>query len=181
MEIVSTPLEGVLLFKPQVFKDERGYFVETWQQRRYEEAGVRHAFVQDNHSSSQRGVLRGIHFQLTRPQGKLISVSVGRVFDVAVDLRRGSSTFGQWYAAELSGRNQHQLWIAPGLAHAFCVLSDTAHFHYKCTDYYLPGDEGSIIWNDPDLAISWPLDNPILSAKDAVAPALRDWMQNTHV
>lgn len=131
-------------------------------------------FVQDNHSCSARGVLRGIHFQIAHPQGKLISVSQGRVYDVAVDLRPGSPTFGQWYGAELSADNHRQLWIPPGLGHAFCVLSDQAHFHYKCTDYYVPGDEGCIIWNDPDLAIDWPLRDPVLSAKDAAAPTLAE-------
>lgn len=177
MDVLQTPIAGVLHIIPQVFRDERGLFVETWNQQRYEKAGITAAFVQDNHSSSTRGVLRGIHFQRTHPQGKLISISYGRVYDVAVDTRPQSPTFGQWYAAELSAENQHQLWIAPGLAHAFLVMSDLAHFHYKCTDYYAPGDEGGIIWNDPDLAIPWPLrdlglETPILSTKDANAPLL---------
>lgn len=180
MEVVSTPIDGVLLIKPDVFRDPRGFFVETWQQKRYEEAGIRLPFVQDNHSRSVRGVLRGIHFQIAHPQGKLISVSVGRVYDVAVDLRPDSPSFGQWYGAELTADNQHQLWIAPGLAHGFCVLSDAAHFHYKCTEYYTPGDEGAIVWNDPDLAIPWPVREPILSAKDAAAPTLKEWLRQRH-
>jgi dTDP-4-dehydrorhamnose 3,5-epimerase len=176
----TTPLAGVLLLKPRIFRDERGYFVETWQRDRYEAAGISGVFVQDNHSQSRRGVLRGIHFQNTRPQGKLISVSFGRVFDVAVDLRRDSPTFGQWHGVELSAENQHQLWLAPGLGHAFCALSDTVHLHYKCTDYYVPGDEGTIAWNDPDLAIAWPLSRPVVSGKDAAAPGLREWMNSRH-
>lgn len=176
MDIISTPIDGVLLLKPKVFRDNRGFFVETWQKKRYEEAGIRLPFVQDNHSSSVRNVLRGIHFQIAHPQGKLISISLGRVYDVAVDLRPGSPTFGQWYGAELTAENQHQLWLAPGMGHGFCVLSDTAHFHYKCTDYYTPGDEGTIAWNDPDLAIAWPVPDPVLSAKDAAAPTLAAWL-----
>lgn len=185
MDVLQTPIDGVLHIIPKVFRDERGLFVETWNQQRYEAAGIVAAFVQDNHSSSTRGVLRGIHFQRTRPQGKLISISLGRVYDVAVDTRLHSPTFGQWYAAELSADNQHQLWIAPGLAHAFLVMSDIAHFHYKCTDFYVPGDECGIAWNDPELAISWPLPElqlkaPILSAKDAQAPMLRDIVASLH-
>jgi len=180
MDVTVTPIDGVLLIKPKVFGDARGFFLETWQADRYAAAGVSGPFVQDNHSCSTRGVLRGIHFQKTRPQGKLISVSLGKVFDVAVDLRPDSPTFGKWYGAELSGENHHQLWLPPGMGHAFFVLSETAHFHYKCTEYYVPGDEGAIIWNDPDLAIAWPLavagvDLPVLSAKDAVASTMKEW------
>lgn len=183
MDVTATPIDGVLLVKPRVFRDDRGCFMETWQSRRYEEAGIAGPFVQDNHSCSVRGVLRGIHFQRTRPQGKLISVSLGRVYDVAVDLRPQSPTFGRWFGTELSEENHHQLWLAPGMGHAFLVLSETAHFHYKCTDYYVPGDEGTIIWNDPELAIAWPLEAagrtagtpPVLSAKDAAAPGLSQW------
>jgi dTDP-4-dehydrorhamnose 3,5-epimerase len=174
LEVTTTSITGVLLFKPKTFRDARGYFVETWQKQRYEEAGINLPFIQDNHSSSCKDVLRGIHFQKEHPQGKLISVSLGAVFDVAVDLRQDSPTFGQWYGAELSEENQHQLWIPPGLGHAFLVLSGTAHFHYKCTDYYHAGDEGVIIWNDPDLNITWPSFDPLLSAKDTVAPTLRE-------
>ena len=180
MEVVTTPIEGVLLIKPKVFQDSRGFFVETWQQKRYEEAGIHLPFVQDNHSRSVHGVLRGIHFQIAHPQGKLVSVSLGRVFDVAVDLRPESPTFGRWFGAELNADNQHQLWIAPGLGHGFCVLSDTAHFQYKCTDYYTPGDEGCIRWNDPDLAVDWPLKAPLLSDKDAAAPTLQQWLLQRH-
>lgn len=170
MEIESTPIEGVLLIKPKVWGDERGYFVETWQEERYRAAGIAGPFVQDNHSMSTRGILRGLHFQKKHPQGKLVSVSLGSVFDVAVDIRPDSPTFGKWFGAELTQQNQWQMWIAPGLAHGFAVTSDTAHFHYKCTDYYRPEDEGSVRWNDPAFNVRWPFENPILSAKDRVAP-----------
>lgn len=177
MEVVKTSIEGVLLLKPQVFGDERGYFVETWQQRRYEEIGINLPFVQDNHSKSTKGILRGLHFQKKHPQGKLVMVSLGQVFDVAVDIRPESPTFGKWYGAILSQENQNQLWIPPGLAHGFLVLSDVAHFHYKCTDFYYPGDEGAICWNDIDLNIKWPVMDrtPILSAKDLSAKSFRDF------
>lgn len=174
MEVIATPIQGVLLIKPKVWRDARGYFVETWQRQRYSEAGVNLPFVQDNRSRSVRGTLRGLHFQRTFPQGKLVSVSSGAVFDVAVDIRKGSPTFGQWYGAELTCENQHQLWIAPGLAHGFCVLSDSADFSYKCTELYHPEDEGSVRWNDPDLGIVWPVADPLVSAKDAAAPLFKD-------
>ena len=132
---MQTPIEGVLLIKPKVWGDARGYFVETWQQQRYEAAGIDLPFVQDNHSMSTRGILRGLHYQKTRPQGKLVYVSLGSVFDVAVDIRPDSPSFGKWFGIELSQQNQWQLWVAPGLAHGFVVTSDIAHFHYKCTDY----------------------------------------------
>lgn len=174
MEIERTTIEGVLLIKPRIWGDARGYFVETWQKERYEAAGIDLPFVQDNHSMSRRGILRGLHYQKTRPQGKLVSVSLGRVFDVAVDIRKGSPTFGKWFGAELTQENQWQMWIAPGLAHGFAVVSGEAHFHYKCTDYYCPGDEAGIRWNDPDIAVAWPVENPLLSEKDTTAPFFRD-------
>ena len=175
MEVVKTPIEGVLLIKPQVFGDERGYFVETWQKERYEAAGINLPFVQDNHSKSTKGILRGLHFQKQHPQGKLVMVSLGEVFDVAVDIRKGSPTFGKWFGAILNQENQNQLWIPPGMAHGFVVLSDVAHFHYKCTDFYHPGDEGSIRWNDPTIGIDWPYkEEPVLSAKDQIAPFFKD-------
>ena len=174
MEIERTPIEGVLLIKPRIWGDARGYFVETWQKERYEAAGIGLPFVQDNHSMSRRGILRGLHYQKTRPPGKLVSVSLGRVFDVAVDIRKGSPTFGKWFGAELTQENQWQMWIAPGLAHGFAVVSGEAHFHYKCTDYYCPGDEAGIRWNDPDIAVAWPVENPLLSEKDTTAPFFRD-------
>lgn len=175
MEVVKTPIEGVLLIKPKVFGDNRGYFVETWQKKRYEEAGINFPFVQDNHSKSTKGILRGLHFQKNHPQGKLVMVSLGEVFDVAVDIRKDSPTFGRWFGAILSDKNQHQLWIPPGMAHGFVVLSDVAHFHYKCTDYYHPDDEGSIKWDDPEIGIDWPIDfEPLVSAKDGVAHSFND-------
>ena len=173
---MQTPLEGVLLIKPKVWGDARGYFVETWQHQRYEAAGIRLPFVQDNHSMSTRGILRGLHYQKTRPQGKLVYVSLGSVFDVAVDIRHGSPTFGKWFGVELSQQNQWQMWVAPGLAHGFVVTSDIAHFHYICTDYYCPEDEASIRWNDPVVGIDWPLAEPQLSAKDSVAPSWAEAM-----
>ena len=170
MNIEQTPIEGVLLVKPAVWRDPRGYFVETWQQQRYAEAGIDLPFVQDNHSKSGYGVLRGLHFQKTRPQGKLVSVSLGSVFDVAVDIRPDSPSFGQWFGVELTQENQWQLWVAPGLAHGFVVTSEIAHFHYKCTEYYCPGDEGAIRWDDPTLGIDWPVNTPLVSDKDGGAP-----------
>ena len=175
MEVTATGIEGVLLVKPRIWGDERGYFVETWQRRRYASEGVDLPFVQDNHSMSRRGCLRGLHFQKTHPQGKLVMVALGEVFDVAVDIRPGSPTFGRWYGAVLSAANQHQLWIAPGLAHGFAVLSDVAHFHYKCTDYYHPEDEGCIRWDDPDLAVDWPVSGPQCSSKDRQGMSFREY------
>ena len=172
MDVVVTPIVGVLLIKPKVWGDARGYFVETWQKERYVAAGINWPFVQDNHSKSSCGILRGLHYQKTRPQGKLVSVSLGSVFDVAVDIRQNSPTFGSWYGVELTQENQWQLWIAPGLAHGFVVTSPFAHFHYKCTDFYCPEDEGSIRWNDPAIGITWPVSEPILSEKDCHAPFL---------
>lgn len=169
MEVIHSHIEGVLLIKPKIWGDERGYFVETWQQERYAEVGITLPFVQDNHSKSTYGVLRGLHFQKTRPQGKLVSVSLGSVFDVAVDIRKSSPTFGEWYGVELTQENQWQLWIAPGLAHGFAVTSEVAHFHYKCTDYYHPEDEACIRWNDPKINVQWPLAEPKVSTKDAAA------------
>lgn len=176
MEVIQTAIEGVLLIKPKIWGDARGYFVETWQQERYAEAGMTLPFVQDNHSRSSYGILRGLHYQKTRPQGKLVSVSLGKVYDVAVDIRKDSPTYGQWFGAELTAENQHQLWVAPGLAHGFVVTSDVAHFHYKCTEYYHPEDEAGILWNDPTLNINWPVAAPILSAKDTVAPLFADFV-----
>ena len=170
MEIVSTTIAGVLLIKPQVWGDERGYFVETWQKDRYEAAGLTLPFVQDNHSKSSYGILRGLHFQKRHPQGKLVSVSLGSVFDVAVDIRTNSPTFGQWFGVELTQENQWQLWITPGLAHGFVVTSPIAHFHYKCTEFYRPDDEGAVRWDDPNIGINWPVKTPLLSQKDCDAP-----------
>ncbi len=177
MKITTTAIEGVLILEPKVFGDERGFFFESFNQRAFNEA-VGHPvdFVQDNHSRSAKGVLRGLHFQRApHAQGKLVRVTQGSVFDVAVDIRPDSATFGRWVGMELSGQNHRQLWIPPGLAHGFLVTSDSADFLYKTTDYYRPEAEGSVRWDDPDLAIAWPLDGltPSLSAKDAAAPRLR--------
>ena len=174
MEIIKTPISGVLLIKPKIWGDKRGYFVETWQKERYEAAGITLPFVQDNSSKSSHGILRGLHFQKKHPQGKLVSVSFGTVFDVAVDIRPHSPTYGKWYGAELTQENQWQLWISPGLAHGFVVTSEVAHFHYKCTEFYCPQDEGSIRWNDPQINVNWPITNPLLSEKDSIAPFLKD-------
>jgi len=174
MEVLTTPIDGVLLIKPKVWRDARGYFVESWQKERYEATGINLPFVQDNRSRSAKGILRGLHFQRKFPQGKLVSVSSGSVFDVAVDIRKHSPTFGQWFGAELTGENQHQLWVPPGLAHGFCVCSEVADFTYKCTELYHPEDEGSIRWDDPELAITWPVASPVLSEKDLAAPLFKD-------
>ena len=158
MKITETKLKGVTIIEPQVFGDERGFFLESYQKARYIEAGIPLEFVQDNHSRSSKGVLRGLHFQKTKPQGKLVRVTDGLVLDVAADINPQSPTFGQHIAVELSGLNHKQLYVPPGYAHGFVVLSDTADFQYKCTDYYDPSDEGGIIWNDPTLDINWQLD-----------------------
>ena len=175
MKISHTKLKGCVIIEPHVFCDERGFFLETFQAVRYEqEAGIDLPFVQDNHSRSARGVLRGLHFQKTKPQGKLVRVVRGEVYDVAVDIRKGSATFGEWEGVILSEDNKKQFWVPPGFAHGFVVLSDTADFEYKCTDYYDPSDEGSILWSDPDLDIPWPIANPVLSTKDESAKRLVD-------
>jgi len=174
MNVITTDLPGVLLIEPKVFGDHRGFFLETFQQERYRRAGIALPFVQDNHSRSRRGVLRGLHFQLRHPQGKLVQVMRGAVFDVAVDIRRGSPTFGRWFGAELSDENHRQLYIPPGFAHGFCVLSETADFLYKCTDYYHPEDEDGISWQDPAIGIDWPITDPLLSERDRNLPLLAD-------
>ena len=175
MKISHSKLKGCVIIEPRVFGDERGFFLETFQTLRYQqEAGIDLAFVQDNHSRSARGVLRGLHFQKTKPQGKLVRVVRGEVYDVAVDIRNGSPTFGEWEGVILSEDNKKQFWVPPGFAHGFVVLSDTADFEYKCTDYYDPSDEGSILWSDPDLDIPWPIANPVLSTKDQSAKRLVD-------
>ncbi|SFR14180.1 dTDP-4-dehydrorhamnose 3,5-epimerase [Desulfoscipio geothermicus] len=174
MNVLETKLPGVLIIEPDVFGDARGYFMETWQQARYAQAGLPGNFVQDNLSFSTRGVLRGLHFQNPNAQGKLVFVLQGEVFDVAVDIRAGSPTFGQWVGVTLSSENKRQLYIPEGFAHGFCVTSETALFAYKCTDIYNPAAEGGIIWNDPDIGIDWPIDNPILSEKDRGYQQLKD-------
>lgn len=175
MQIIPSRLAGALIIEPRVFGDARGFFLETWNKARYLEAGVELDFVQDNLSFSQRGVLRGLHFQNPNPQGKLVQVLQGEVFDVAVDIRVGSPTFGQWESVVLSAENRRQFYVPPGFAHGFCVTSETALFAYKCTDLYNPAAEGSVLWNDPDLGIPWPVDAPALSAKDRDGIRLRDF------
>ena len=175
MKISHSKLKGCVIIEPRVFGDDRGFFLETFQAARYkQDAGIDLPFVQDNHSRSARGVLRGLHFQKTKPQGKLVRVVRGEVYDVAVDIRKGSATFGEWEGVILSEDNKKQFWVPPGFAHGFVVLSDTADFEYKCTDYYDPSDEGSILWSDPDLDIPWPIANPALSTKDESAKRLVD-------
>jgi dTDP-4-dehydrorhamnose 3,5-epimerase len=163
------------LIEPRVFGDERGFFLEIFQAQRYLDAGVvDRPFVQDNLSRSHRGVLRGLHFQIRHPQGKLVYVTRGRVWDAAVDVRPGSPTFGQWFAAELDDRDHRQMYLPPGLAHGFAVLSDTAEFIYKCTDYYHPEDEGGVAWDDPDIGLPWPVTAPLLAEKDRKFPRLKN-------
>ena len=167
MKATRLAIPEVVLIEPKVFGDARGFFFESFNQKAFNEAtGTNHQFVQDNHSRSAQGVLRGLHYQIQQPQGKLVRVVRGAVFDVAVDIRKSSPTFGRWVGAELSEDNQHQLWVPPGFAHGFLVLSDLADFLYKTTDYYAPQYERSILWNDSDLNIDWPIGEPILSNKD---------------
>ena len=178
MKVIETRLPGVLVIEPSVHRDTRGFFLETFQADRYrDDAGIDIEFVQDNHSRSSRGVLRGLHAQKQYPQGKLVRVARGEVFDVSVDIDPSSKTFGQWVGIILSDENHRQLWIPPGYAHGFLVLSDIADFEYKCTDYYRSEEEMGVIWNDPDIAIDWPLDAPIVSPRDAALPRLADLRQ----
>ncbi len=172
--VVTTPLPGVLILEPKVFGDERGFFFESFNAQDFAQAtGMDVSFVQDNHSRSARGVIRGLHYQLQQTQGKLVRVTEGEVFDVAVDIRRSSPHFGQWFGLCLSAENKRQLWVPPGFAHGFAVMSESAECLYKTTDYYAPAHERCIAWNDPSLAISWPLQTPpVLAAKDAQAPSL---------
>lgn len=174
MKVIPTELPGVLIVEPKVFGDDRGFFMETFHEKRYADAGIPGPFVQDNYSRSAKGILRGLHFQEPNAQGKLVQVLAGAVYDVAVDIRKGSPTFGRWVAVELSTDNRRQLWIPPGFAHGFCVLSESADFHYKCTTLYSPDTERGVLWNDPDLGIPWPVSTPLLSGKDAKAPRLKD-------
>ena len=174
MKFTPTAIPEVILIEPDVHKDARGFFLETWHQRKYAEAGIEGPFVQDNLSHSGRGTLRGLHAQIHHPQGKLVRAVEGEMFDVAVDIRRGSPTLGRWVGFSLSGENFHQLWIPPGFAHGFCVLSERVHVEYKCTDFYDRADEISVAWNDPEIGIEWPVKGPTLSAKDARAPRLSE-------
>jgi dTDP-4-dehydrorhamnose 3,5-epimerase len=175
VNLIETSLPGVLIIEPKVHGDRRGFFVETFQLERYREtAGIALPFVQDNHSHSQRGVLRGLHAQKRHPQGKLVRAARGSIFDVAVDIDASSPSFGRWVGATLSDENHRQLWVPPGYAHGFVVLADGTDVIYKCTDYYHPEDEIGVIWNDPRIAIEWPIDNPMLSKKDAELPTLAE-------
>lgn len=174
MNVIETGLDGCFIIEPKIFGDERGFFLETYQEERYKSFGIPHHFVQDNRSRSIKGVLRGLHFQKTKPQGKLVSVTAGQVYDVAVDLRPNSKTFGKHVGVILSAEKNNQLFVPPGFAHGFCVLSESADFSYKCTDYYDPSDEGGIIWNDSELNIPWPVVSPIVSAKDSALPTFNE-------
>ena len=178
MNILPCPIPGLLIFEPKVFGDARGFFMETWNLRRYQEAGLDATFVQDNVSFSARGILRGLHFQNPNPQGKLLQVLLGEVFDVAVDIRRGSPTFGKWHSLMLSAENKRQFYVPPGFAHGFLVMSETALFNYKCTEFYSPKDELAIRWDDPDLGIKWPVHEPLLSEKDTKGLRLAEVPQN---
>ena len=173
MQVRETALAGVLIIEPRVFADARGFLLESFQAERYRQIGIDLPFVQDNLSRSGHGVLRGLHFQRRQPQGKLVSVSRGAVYDVAVDINPHSPTCGRFVGVELNDDNHRQLWIPPGYAHGFCVLSASADLHYKCTALYDPQDEGGLLWNDPDLRIDWPLSTPLLSAKDCHNPTLQ--------
>jgi dTDP-4-dehydrorhamnose 3,5-epimerase len=177
VEFVPTRIPEVVLIKPRVFGDARGFFFETWHERKFAAAGIAGHFVQDNHSHSTRYSLRGLHFQIRQPQGKLVRVSRGEVFDVVVDLRRSSPHFGQWVGVLLSEANHHMLWVPPGFAHGYLALSEEIDFLYKCTDFYAPEHERALRWDDPEIGVQWPLPGgvrPILSAKDAVAPSFKD-------
>jgi dTDP-4-dehydrorhamnose 3,5-epimerase len=177
MEFEPTEIPDVVLIRPKVFGDPRGFFLESWEERKFAAAGLDVKFVQDNHSRSARNILRGLHYQVQQTQGKLVRVVTGAVYDVAVDIRRSSPTFGRWVGVTLSEENHHMLWVPPGFAHGFLVLSESADFLYRCTDFYAPPYERAIQWNDPDLKVAWPLAvgvAPLLSAKDAVAPRFRD-------
>ena len=174
MNVIETKLPGVLIIEPKVFGDARGFFMETYNQQRYHQAGITETFVQDNISSSRKNTLRGLHYQNPNPQGKLVSVLEGEVFDVAVDIRDRSRTFGEWVGVVLSSENKRQFYVPPGFAHGFCVTSETALFAYKCTDLYNASADGGVLWNDSDIGIEWPVDEPILSEKDRRAPRLKD-------
>lgn len=172
MRVIQTSLPGVVVIEPDVFRDERGFFLETWHARKFAEAGVEVSFVQDNHSRSVRRTLRGLHFQRNKPQGKLVRVIEGEIFDVAADVNPASPSYGQWVGVALSSDTFRQIYVPPGYAHGFCVVSDVAQVEYKCTEFYDPADEGGVMWNDAVLGIAWPVADPILSARDRQHPAL---------
>jgi dTDP-4-dehydrorhamnose 3,5-epimerase len=173
VEVRKAELPGVLLITPPIFRDDRGFFLESFNEAAFAHVGIDAHFVQDNHSRSGKGVLRGLHYQLHHPQGKLVRVVRGSIFDVAADIRRGSPTFGKWVGVTLDDRELRSLWIPPGFAHGFCALSDGVDVAYKCTDFYTPSDERGVVWNDPLLGINWPVENPIVNAKDRSYPPLR--------
>jgi len=174
MKVISTSLKGVLLIEPSVFEDKRGFFMETYQQKKYMDSGIKSNFIQDNLSFSVRGTLRGLHYQLPHTQAKLVHVIEGEIFDVTVDIRSGSPSFAKWTGVHLSGENRRQLYIPEGFAHGFCVLSETAIFMYKCSDFYSPDSERGILWSDPDIGVDWPVENPVLSKKDRNYDYLKD-------
>jgi dTDP-4-dehydrorhamnose 3,5-epimerase len=177
MEFRETELAGVMIVEPDVFRDVRGFFFETYHQKKYSEGGIKEEFVQDNHSKSSERTLRGLHAQLKNPQGKLVRVIEGEIWDVAVDIRRGSPSFGRWVGVSLSAANHRQIYVPPGFAHGFCVISPTAQVEYKCTAFYDPADEISILWNDPEIGITWPVREPILSARDQKAGPLSQHLE----
>ncbi len=172
--ITQTPLPGVVIVEPRVFEDDRGFFMESFKASDFAEAGLPTAFLQDNHSRSTRGVLRGLHYQYPTWQGKLVRALIGEIFDVAVDIRRDSPHFGEWFGVTLSASNRKQLYVPAGFAHGFCVMSEISEMAYKCTSLYVPEDDAGVLWNDPDIGIEWPIADPILSGKDAVAPRLAE-------
>ncbi|GKW41459.1 MULTISPECIES: dTDP-4-dehydrorhamnose 3,5-epimerase [Pectobacterium] len=175
MQVIDTAVHGAKIIQPKVFGDARGFFLETFEKKRYQKMlDIDVDFVQDNHSRSSKGVLRGLHFQKTSPQGKLVRVVRGEVFDVVVDIRQDSPSYGEWCGVTLSEENKTQFWLPPGLAHGFVVLSDIADFEYKCTDYYDPSDEGCLLWNDPEVSIKWPITDPLLSEKDKLGKLFKD-------
>ncbi len=174
MRLITTKIPGLIIIEPKVHRDARGFFLETYHAGKYRDGGIPETFVQDNHSRSERGTLRGLHSQRVHPQGKLVRAVEGEVFDVAVDIRRGSPYFGQWVGTILSAESARQIYVPPGFAHGFCVTSESAQIEYKCTNFYDPADELGLLWNDPDIAIRWPIDMPLLSSKDARAPLLKD-------
>jgi dTDP-4-dehydrorhamnose 3,5-epimerase len=174
MRVMATDLDGLLVIEPRCFRDQRGFFLESFQAERYRDNGIADQFVQDNHSRSRQGVLRGLHFQIRQPQAQIVTIIHGRIFDVAVDLRPGSLTFGRWYSVELSDKGPRQLYMAPGFAHGFCVLSEVADLHYKVSRLYDRTDEGGLIWNDKDIGIRWPIRAPIISERDASYPLLSE-------
>ena len=174
MKVNKAPLDGVFIIEPKVFKDARGIFYEVYSAKKYEEHGIPAHFVQDNHSVSEKGVLRGLHYQINPGQAKLVRVTRGEVFDVVLDIRKESPTYGKWWSLHLSETNKLQLYVPEGFAHGFCVLSESVEFLYKCSNYYSPENERGIMWNDPDLAIEWPIENPIISEKDNVYPRFNE-------